>query len=113
MTTPEVTKRIQFDRVTKDFNVYVTVEGCEEQYIGSEPTYGQAEVAANQYAIDFYTDNHTPEKAAELVMANCLSRHVAAATYPAFARFCAGLERGGDALDLGAQLADELAAHIA
>lgn len=111
----EITKRIQFDRTTKDFNVHIEIDGKEE-YIGSAATYGQAEVLANNYAIAYYEDAHTPEKAAELIMSNSMSRHVAERTYPAFGRFVAQAEAlalPAIVLDLGAQLADELTQALA
>jgi hypothetical protein len=118
--TTEVTKRISYNRDGRDYDCYVSIDGDAEQYIGSAATYGQAEVKCNDHAIAYYEDAHTPEKAAELVMSNCLSRHVAAKTYPAFGRFLAEIEALGlpdqltDAIVLpGAKLADELAAAIA
>lgn len=65
----DITKRIAFNRDSRDFDCYVTIDGREE-YIGSAPTNGAGEIKCNQYAIAYYEDNHTPEKAAELVMAN-------------------------------------------
>lgn len=69
MTTAEVTKRIQFNRDTMDFDLYITIDDVEE-YIGSAPNHHIAEVRCNEYAINYYTDNHTPEKAAALILAN-------------------------------------------
>jgi hypothetical protein len=115
MTTPEVTKSIRYNKDTKDFDVYCAIDGDEPQYIGSVGSYGAGEVLANQYAIDFYIDAHTPEKAVELDMTSSMSRHVAAKTYPAFGRFVAQAEAlalPAVVLDLGAQLADELTAAL-
>jgi hypothetical protein len=67
--TPKTTKRITFNRDSCDFDCFVTIDG-KEDYIGSAPTNHAGEIKCNQYAIAFYEDNHTPEKAASLIMAN-------------------------------------------
>lgn len=67
-TTPEVTKRIQYNRDTRDYDCFVRIDAGAEQYIGSTPTYGEAESACADYAFDYYIDNCTPEKAATIVL---------------------------------------------
>lgn len=118
--TTEITKRISYNKDTRDFDVFITIDEVED-YIGSASTYGQAEVKANQYAICYYEDNHTPEKAAELVMANdfsCYSipAHIAHKTYPIFGRFCIqaeALNASPEVLALAATMADDLIAALA
>jgi hypothetical protein len=66
---PTVTKRIgEYDKLTKDYPAYVSIDGGPEEYIGSRPTTHDASLLASDYIIQFYNDNYTPEKAAELIM---------------------------------------------
>lgn len=67
--TTDITKEITFNRDTKDFDLYITIDGRRE-YIGSAPTNHAGDIKCNEYAIAYYEDNHTPEKAAALVMSN-------------------------------------------
>lgn len=65
---PTVTKRIgSYDPVTKDFPAFVIFEDGHEEYIGSRPTQHDASLLASDYIIQWYSDNHTPEKAAQLI----------------------------------------------
>lgn len=64
----DVTKEIKFNRDTKDFDLYITIDGRRE-YIGSAATQPAAETKCNDYTIAYYEDNHTPEKAAALILA--------------------------------------------
>ena len=66
---PEVNKRIAWNRETKDYDCYISIDGDQEHYIGSAPNHSAAEKTCNDFAFNYYEDNHTPEKAAELVMA--------------------------------------------
>ncbi len=67
-TPPTVTKRIgAYDRDSKDFPAYVIFEDGSEEYIGSCPTQHDASLLASDYIIQFYSDNHTPERAAQLI----------------------------------------------
>lgn len=66
----DITKRISYNRDTRDYDCYVSIDGDAEQYIGSAPNNGAGEIKCNEYVIAYYEDNHTPEKAAELVMSN-------------------------------------------
>jgi hypothetical protein len=65
---PEVTKRIDYNRDTRDYDCLVAIDGGAEQYIGSASTYGRAETKCNTFVFDYYEDNNTPEKAAEFAM---------------------------------------------
>jgi hypothetical protein len=67
-TTPEVSKRIAYNRDTRDYDCLVAIDGGAEQYIGSASTYGQAETTCNTFVYDYYTDANTPEIAVELAM---------------------------------------------
>lgn len=51
-----------------DYDIYVAIDGDTPQYIGSARTRTAAEQKASEYVIDYYTDAHTPEKAAQVVM---------------------------------------------
>jgi hypothetical protein len=65
---PAVTKRIgEYDPISKDFPSYVIFEDGHEEYIGSRPTHHDASLLASDYIIQWYQDNHTPEKAAQLI----------------------------------------------
>lgn len=68
--TPEVTKRIAYDRATGDYNCLIAFDGSDEQPIGSAGTYGDAEKKCNAYAFDYYSDNHTPEKAVQIALSD-------------------------------------------
>jgi hypothetical protein len=63
----DIQKEITYDRLTKDYSMYIIIDGKRE-YIGSAPNYSQAETMTNAYAYDYLTDSHTIETAAELVM---------------------------------------------
>lgn len=65
---PEVTKRIAYNKETRDYDCFVAFDGADEQPIGSAGTYGDAEKKCNAYAFDYYTDNHTPEKAVPIAL---------------------------------------------
>jgi hypothetical protein len=67
---PEVTKRIAYNRTTKDYDCFVSIDGDPEQYIGSAEVYSDAEAKCRDYAFHYYDDNHTPEKAAQIAMAD-------------------------------------------
>lgn len=65
--TPTIAKEIVYDRETKDHAAYVTIDG-QREYIGSGKTYHDAEIKANEYTYNYYTDNHTPEVAAGIAV---------------------------------------------
>jgi hypothetical protein len=65
---PEVTKEIKFNRETKDYDLYITIDG-ERMYIGSAPNYSEGESRCREYAYDYYSDRNTPEKAAQIALA--------------------------------------------
>jgi hypothetical protein len=67
-STPEITKRIAYNSETKDFDCFIRVDAGPEQYIGSASTHPEAEGTCRDYAFQFYSDNHTPEKAALLAL---------------------------------------------
>ena len=60
-------KRISYNKDTRDFDIYVGIDG-PEQYIGSASTRPQAEQRASEYVIAYYEDAYTPERAAQLIM---------------------------------------------
>jgi hypothetical protein len=64
---PEVTKEIKFNRETKDYDCFITIDELR-QYIGSAPTHPAAETKCRDYAFSYYEDNHTPEKAAQVAL---------------------------------------------
>lgn len=65
---PEVTKRIAWNKQTKDYDCFIAFDGEDEQPIGSASTYGDAEKKCRDYAFDYYSDNHTPEKAVQIAL---------------------------------------------
>ena len=65
---PELTKRIAYNRQNRDHDCFIAFDGEAEQYIGSASDYSAAEKVCNDYAYSYYEDNHTPEKAAQVVM---------------------------------------------
>jgi len=67
-TIPEITKRIAYNRETRDYDCFIAFDGGDEQPIGSASTYGSAEKKCSDYAFDYYNDNHTPEKAAQIAL---------------------------------------------
>jgi len=67
---PEVTKRIAWNKKNKDYDCFVSIDGAAEQYIGSREVHGDAEALCRDYAFSYYEDNHTPEKAAAVAMAD-------------------------------------------
>lgn len=67
MTTPDVDKRYTFNG--DDWDILVSIDGNEPQYIGSAATRTQAEKKASEYVIDYFETRHTPEAVARLVMA--------------------------------------------
>jgi hypothetical protein len=60
-------KRIQYDH--SDYACYVQIEGEDEQFIGYASTYLAAERKCDDFAYDWFSDRHTPEAAAAIVMA--------------------------------------------
>ena len=66
MTTPDVNKRYTFNG--DDFDIFVSIDGDEHQYIGSATTRTLAERKASDYVIDYFETRHTPEAVARLVM---------------------------------------------
>jgi hypothetical protein len=69
MTTiiADIQKEIIFDRATRDFSMYISIDGKRE-YIGSASTYGEGEMMTNEYVFNFLMDSNTIETAAELLM---------------------------------------------
>lgn len=73
-TLPHLTKRIgEYDRYAKDYPAFVIHEDGHEEYIGSRPTQHDASLLASDFIISYYRDHHTPEVAAELVMAEAIT----------------------------------------
>jgi hypothetical protein len=66
----DITKEIKFDRQTKDYACYISIDGAEAECIGFASTYSQAETKCNQYAYDYLSDTGTHKTAAELVLAD-------------------------------------------
>ena len=65
----DITKRIRYNRDTRDYDCYVAIDGAEEQYIGSAATYHAGEVKCHEHVMDYFEISHTPETAAALVLA--------------------------------------------
>jgi hypothetical protein len=63
----DIEKEIVYDRETRDYACYVTVDG-ERIFLGYAPHYSAGESKCNQYAYEYLTDTHTYETAAELLM---------------------------------------------
>jgi len=70
---PEISKRIAYNRTSKDYDCYISIDGDPEQYIGSAPDYSAAEKTCNDFAFSYYEDNHTPEKAIAIALTDELS----------------------------------------
>lgn len=67
-TAPEITKHVRRNRQNRDYDCFVAFDGEAEQYIGSTPTYDEGLAKCDTFALDYYSDNHTPEKAAKIAM---------------------------------------------
>ena len=65
---PEATKRIAYNATHDNYDCFITIDGGGEQYIGSANTYHEAETRCSSYAYDYYSDNHTPEKAVQIAL---------------------------------------------
>lgn len=65
-----MTKRITYNATSRQYDLFVAVDGGAEQHIGEAATLGQGDVECNRYLIAYFLDTGTPERAAELVMAN-------------------------------------------
>lgn len=65
----DLIKRIAYNRFTKDYDAFVTIDGRLEQYIGSAADHLAAEKLCDDYAFNYYADNATPEKAAQIALA--------------------------------------------
>lgn len=63
----DVTTRIAFDRATKDYACYATMDGREE-LIGYAPNHSEAAGICREYRFNYYLDRYTPERAAEIAM---------------------------------------------
>lgn len=63
-----ITKTVKFDRVTRDYACYVSIDGAPAECIGYAKTHHDGENLCDQFAFDYLSDNNTPEAAAELVM---------------------------------------------
>lgn len=67
MTTLPITKEIVYDRETKDYAAYVTIDD-QREYIGSRRTQSECDKLCDEYTYHYYTDNHTPEVAAAIAV---------------------------------------------
>ncbi len=65
---PELTKRIAYNKAGDNYDCYIAFDGGDEQYIGSAATYGEAEKKCQDFTFDYYSDAHTPEKAAQVAL---------------------------------------------
>lgn len=65
----EVEKEIKYNHETKDYDCTVIIDGARE-YIGSADSYGEGETMCRDYAYSYYSDNHTPEKAVAIALAD-------------------------------------------
>lgn len=66
-SAPAVIKEVEYDRETKDFAAFITIDERRE-YIGSRRSYGEADRLCDEFAYNFYADNHTPEVAAAIAV---------------------------------------------
>lgn len=66
---PEVTKEIKYNRETKDYDCYITIDD-QREYIGSAASYGDGETRCRDYAFSYYEDRNTPEKAVAVALAD-------------------------------------------
>lgn len=67
-STSAVIKEIEYDRETKDYAAFVTIDERRE-YIGSRRSYDEADRLCDEYAYHHFADNHTPEVAAQIAVA--------------------------------------------
>lgn len=67
MTTPTIAKEIVYDRESREYAIYVTIDEGP-QLIGFRKTWHDAEMLCNEYAYNYYTDHHTPEVAARIAV---------------------------------------------
>lgn len=58
--------RIAYNRETRDYDLFVAIDGGAEQYIGSAANHHDGQRRIDAYVFDFYADRHTPEKAAQV-----------------------------------------------
>lgn len=66
-TAPAIIKEVIYDRESKDYAAYVTIDGGPRQCIGYGKTHTEADNLCNDYAYNFYADNHTPETAVQFL----------------------------------------------
>lgn len=67
MTALLIAKEIVYDRESREYAIYITIDE-QREYIGSTPSYHDAELKCNDYAYHYYADNHTPEVAAAIAV---------------------------------------------
>lgn len=63
-----IEKTVKYNRLNKDFDCYVIIDGGEPLHIGYAQTAHEGEEKCNAYAFDYLSDNNTPEAAAELLL---------------------------------------------
>jgi len=61
----ELTTRIAYNKFDRDYTCYATIDGVE-QIIGVGESSTEAEGICRDYRFNHYSDNHTPEKAAQV-----------------------------------------------
>lgn len=66
-TLPQLTKRVEYDRLSRQYAAFVVFEDGTENLVGYAETQHDASLLASDSIISYYNDHHTPEKAAELV----------------------------------------------
>lgn len=63
-----ITKEVKYDRETRDYACFVSIDGGAAECIGYAKSYHDGENLCDRYAYDYLSDNNTDETAAELVI---------------------------------------------
>jgi hypothetical protein len=67
---PAIITRIgEYDPETKQYPAFVSIDGEPERLVGYAWSAGAADRLCDEYAYHYYTDNHTPEAAAQIALA--------------------------------------------
>lgn len=59
--------RILYNRESRDYDLFVSVDGDAEQYIGSATNHSEGQSRIDNYVFNYYVDNHTPEAAVQVL----------------------------------------------
>jgi hypothetical protein len=67
---PTIITRIgEYDPATRQYPAYVAIDGEPEQLVGYAWSAGAADRLCDEFVFNYYTDNHTPEVAAQIALA--------------------------------------------